>query len=248
MAFGILMFSCKTKKVKETEIPKETTEVNLNKEIDLNQIQGDFYITSIEGIPELSEVVPTIKIDEEGKIGGFNGCNSFFGQINKEGGPLLKNLGSTRRACQGTGSDVENMMMEVLASVTNIVVEPEFIKFYNNDKEVISGKRLSLEEGTWQVTSMVGTSSDQLPSFEINNNRMTGQTGCNSFFGMTQQNGFKVKFIEVGATEMACEGFDMTMESKFLKAMSSLTEFKLEGNQAIFSQNGKELFRAENPR
>ena len=249
LVLGILLFSCKLKKEKKVEpIKKEPKEeVSSNKNIALDEIVGSYYITFLETIPELNEVSPTIKIDETGKIGGNNGCNSFFGQLNLEEGELINNLGSTRRACQGMGSDVEKVMMEALKEVTNITADEQFIQFYSDDNVLIKGKKLTLEIGSWQVISINGKAYDQMPNFEINNNRMTGNTGCNSFFGMIQQNGFSLKIAEPGMTEMVCDGTDSSMESKFMVALGKLTEFRFEGGEVIFSNKGKELFRASNP-
>lgn len=249
LCIGVLLFSCTTKKVVTTETAQEKTEeVISRKDIDLNLIAGDYYITSVDPLMEFQEVTPTIKIEEEGRISGNNGCNSFFGQINLEKeGKLLANVGSTRRACQGEGEEVERLMMEVLNRTTNIKREGNFIIFYEGDIVLLTAKSLSLELGTWQVFSLDGKSIDNMPSFEVINNRVNGNTGCNSFFAMVEQNGSSLQFIEVGMTEMDCPDFDMSIEAKFSKALSEVTSIKREGENAIFYNNGKELFRASNP-
>ncbi|MFB0997889.1 MAG: META domain-containing protein, partial [Flavobacteriales bacterium] len=188
-----------------------------------------------------------VKIDKTGKISGKNGCNSFFGQLNTEGSGLIQNLGSTRMACEGEADDLERAMMATLKEVTNITIDENFINFYSDDRIVLTGKELSLERGNWQVISIEGKEYEQMPSFEVVNNRMNGHTGCNSFFGMVAQNGFSLKILEPGMTEMECQDFDMKMESKFMQALGKITEYNKEGEIAIFSHEGKELFRALNP-
>lgn len=249
LAFSILLFSCKLKKEKKTDpvVVEKTEEVQPKQTINMDEIVGDFSITSLKDIPEFNEVSPSVKIEETGKISGFNGCNSFFGKIDVEAESLLNNLGATRKACEGEGSEVEMMMMNLLKEVTHISVEDIFIKFYMNNEVVISGKKISLERGTWEVISLGEKEFVQMPTFNIENRNLNGHTGCNSFFAMVDQNGFKIKILEPGATEMACEGFDMAMETKFINALGEVTEYKMEGPIAIFSKNGKELFRAKNP-
>ena len=253
LVLGILLFSCKIKKGAQKESIKieSVEEVNSYEKIDLDQITsqiaGNYMITFIESIPEFNEITPLVKIDKTGKISGKNGCNSFFGQLNTEGGGLIQNLGSTRMACEGEADDLERAMMATLKEVTNITIDENFINFYSDDRIVLTGKELSLERGNWQVISIEGKEYEQMPSFEVVNNRMNGHTGCNSFFGMVAQNGFSLKILEPGMTEIDCQDFDMKMESKFMQALGKITEYNKEGEIAIFSHEGKELFRALNP-
>lgn len=243
-----LLFSCKTKKETKTEqITEPKEEVMPKEKINMNQIIGSYYIVFIESFAEINEIVPTINIDEAGKISGFNGCNRFFGQLKTEEQNLINNLGSTRRACLDEANDIERIMMETLKQVTNITYDEEYIKFYSDDKVLIKGVKISLERGNWQVISIEGKEHGLMPTFEVNDNRLTGNTGCNSFFGMVQQDGFKIKILEPGMTEMACPDFDSALESRFLQLLGKVTEFKKEGSFVIFSGQGKELFRAENP-
>jgi len=249
LALGILLFSCKIKRGSKTDTVKieSVEEVNSYKKIDLNQITGNYYIISMENFPDINETVPVVSIDETGRISGNNGCNSFFGQLNKGENNLIQDIGSTRRACQGEDGDLERTMMATLKQVTHISDDGDFIYFYSEDKVVITGKKLSLERGNWQVVSIEGEEYEQMPSFEVENNRMNGHTGCNSFFGMIDQNGFSLKIIEPGMTEMDCLDFDMAMESKFIQLLGKVTAFKKEGEVIIFSNQEKELFRARNP-
>ncbi len=249
LAISIFMFSCKTKKKATNEATKvESVEVKNSKvEIDLAMIVGDYYISSIEVLPEFNGIAPTIEIDELGKISGFNGCNSFFGKLNFEGGNLIDNLGATRMACEGEANEVEMILMQVLKNVTDIKREGNVVRFFSEGKAVITGKDISLEEGVWQIESVNGKYFEEQPTFEVMNSRMNGNTGCNSFFGMVDQNRFKLKFIEVGATEMDCANIDMSMEAMLFKALSEVTEFKRIDEMAIFYNNEKELFRATKP-
>ncbi|MEN8928172.1 MAG: META domain-containing protein [Flavobacteriales bacterium] len=243
---AFLLVSCKMKKEKKTD-EKAVTEMNLERKINLNQIQGNYVITSFEAMPEINGVAPTVFIDETGRIGGNNGCNSYFGQINLEDEKLMSNLGSTRRACPGEASDIERMMMESMQEVDNITVEGKVIRFYKENNAVIIGKSISLEQGTWQVISIVGKEYSVMPNFSVENSRLTGNTGCNSFFGMVQQKGLSLKIAEPGMTEMECPDFNTNMESTFIGLLAEVTDIRMNGSIAIFMNNGEELFRAENP-
>ena len=163
LVLGILLFSCKIKKGAQKESIKiePVEEVNSNEKIDLDQIAGNYMITSIESIPEFNEIAPWVKIYKTGKISGKNGCNSFFGQLNTEGGGLIQNLGSTRMACEGEADDLERAMMATLKEVTNITIDENFINFYSDDRIVLTGKELSLERGNWQVISIEGKEYEQ---------------------------------------------------------------------------------------
>jgi heat shock protein HslJ len=61
----------------------------------------------------ISKHPPTLKISDDGtRIGGFSGCNSYFGAItlNDTEIEFPKALGSTRRFCAGEGGKMERKL------------------------------------------------------------------------------------------------------------------------------------------
>ena len=56
----------------------------------------------------------TLKFDKGGKIGGFDGCNSYFGTAEWTDSQIsFGPIGSTRRFCQGEAGRVERTMLSM---------------------------------------------------------------------------------------------------------------------------------------
>jgi len=66
-----------------------------------------------------------------------------------------------------------------------------------------------------------------LPMIEIyvEDERVYGNTSCNSFNGKVYIEGNKISFFNIIATEMACPG---NLEQKFLSAIESIDNYKIE--------------------
>lgn len=62
--------------------------------------------------------------------------------------------------------------------------------------------------------------------------RVTGRSGCNRYFGAVQYANGRLKIEQVGATKMAClrDGL-MQQESEFLTTLQASQDYALEGNQ-----------------
>jgi heat shock protein HslJ len=66
-----------------------------------------------------------------------------------------------------------------------------------------------------------------LPNIEIyvEDKRVYGNTGCNSFNGKVKIDDNKITFSEIIATEMACPG---NLEQSFLSSIQSIDNYKIE--------------------
>lgn len=58
-------------------------------------------------------------------------------------------------------------------------------------------------------------------NFDLENRKIFGKTGCNSYFGEFNSTGEKIEFTNLGSTLMACFPQEvMNQEMSFLKALS----------------------------
>ncbi len=74
--------------------------------------------------------------------------------------------------------------------------------------------------------------------FSDENNSFSGNSGCNSFFGKFGiTNDDWITLSGIGATKKACP--DMSVEDVFLKTLSSVNRFSLEGEKLTLMKNGK---------
>jgi heat shock protein HslJ len=70
----------------------------------------------------------------------------------------------------------------------------------------------------------------QVPHLHFEAEKVTGNDGCNNFFGGYTLDGNSLKFGMLGSTRMACphiEGFEMI----FNKMLSMTTRFRISGNR-----------------
>ena len=108
--------------------------------------------------------------------------------------------------------------------------------------------RLSLASIEGQEWLLTGMSKDEAvpdwleATLIFINGRVSGRTGCNSFFGSvtTGDNPGEITLGQIGSTRMACPPATMELENRYLQALSSVTGFGfLHGRMAlIWQQDG----------
>ncbi|MFM9865804.1 MAG: META domain-containing protein [Micropepsaceae bacterium] len=72
--------------------------------------------------------------------------------------------------------------------------------------------------------------------------RVTGRSGCNRYFGAAEHGGGKLKIGSVGATKMAClrDGL-MSQESEYLTALQTSQTYAFRGDRLVLSGSSSEL-------
>ncbi|NQX85498.1 MAG: META domain-containing protein [Flavobacteriaceae bacterium] len=84
----------------------------------------------------------------------------------------------------------------------------------------------------WNVVQIGSISSfEKTPTFkiEIEQKKIEGHAGCNSFFGTIDIDGYNVKVQSLGATKMWCE--NMKEERAFLDALNKTHRFEIKKEQ-----------------
>jgi heat shock protein HslJ len=92
---------------------------------------------------------------------------------------------------------------------------------------------LSSLDGTYEVSNLTGVELDRhIPYFVFDKTegKVTGKTGCNSFFGMYNTAEQLLEFRDIASTEMACEPEVMEVERKFMNVLWSSGKAKLTSN------------------
>lgn len=81
----------------------------------------------------------------QNRIGGYSGCNNFFGNYQLKGKTIIfSEIGATKRACIGVGDKLERAMLSVLRNANAVKIDGDILQLLN-DKEVI-GKFVILKE------------------------------------------------------------------------------------------------------
>ncbi|KYC45013.1 MAG: META domain protein [Candidatus Methanofastidiosum methylothiophilum] len=78
-------------------------------------------------------------------------------------------------------------------------------------------------------------------SLEFKDGRISGSSGCNTFFAKYTVEGKSMTFGLIGATKMNCTNPGvMEQEQTYLKRLESVKSYKLEGNKlSLIDNNGK---------
>lgn len=105
-----------------------------------------------------------------------------------------------------------------------------------------------LPEGDWELTGIEGGNTDSLFTrnkpylrFDANNQRISGNTGCNNFNAAVQTENNKLRIPgPIATTRMACEGAG---EQLFLQALANANGYTLDGDKLLLVQDGKMLLR-----
>ncbi len=251
MAFVSLMvfaLSCNTQKEKSEEsstvkqnIPTVSTETELSKFV------GSYKVVAMDGMGEIEQNNPYFTITKSGRISGYNGCNSFSGEILSDSDKvILSKLGTTRMACQGDKNSTEKVFMELMNRTTGMNIGNEGqLDFMTDGAVVLSAKKMSLGLGNFYVKTVRGEApKTEGVMFTIEEGRISGNTGCNSFYGSLVQNGVRLTMGDLAATEQQCEEVDPIFETKFIKALQVTNRFDATDNLYTFYEGNTVTFTA----
>ncbi len=114
-----------------------------------------------------------------------------------------------------------NLPVAVNNTDTNIIQTDSIPKKESKKNETLAGK--------WQLQPVLAsdTASGRIPtlSFNLSQNRVTGNTGCNSFSGTFMLKGDELSFSHNGiSTKMACPGYN---EKAFLDNLLKTNRYQI---------------------
>lgn len=222
-----------------------------HKTMPLSALNGEWEIKEINGaaVVTSSEELPVLKFDtENGRLGGYTGCNRIMGSFetgSKPGSIDLSNVGSTRMACPDMTT--EQNLLNTLSQVKKYIQEDEetilMCNEYNRPVMTLVKKQKAETEqtvntlaglnGEWYITTInqeaVPAENENKPfiGFNTEENRIYGNAGCNNFHGQfktDENNGYFIQFPEVANTMMMCPYMDT--EDKIMKLLGEVRSFK----------------------
>jgi heat shock protein HslJ len=208
-------------------------------------LTGSFWLLSeLKGASLIDGTTITAQFDASGRISGTSGCNNYSTTYDINGSQLTisEPVASTMMACPEPIMEQEQEYMSVLAEMASFEINNEelIIKDSTGDELArFEAVDQSLEGSSWQVLSynngkggvtslIIGT--EITANFE-SDNQLTGNSGCNSYFGQYEIDADNININGVGATEMAClepEGL-MEQEQQYLAALEIADTYKIEG-------------------
>jgi heat shock protein HslJ len=229
--------------VSKTQVePEETEQVNVTGTI--------WAATTINGQPiiEGSEVLLGIA---PGRIGGFSGCNTYFGPVETNWNEVAVGaIGSTRIACAEELMNQESEFLGALDSAATVIIKNGQMTVYNEAGEMILKfshvEPLPLEGPLWELAAysngqnaMVSILPDAFVTANFEDGQVSGSAGCNSYFGAYETSGDLIQIGPLASTMMACADPVNEQEHLYLAALDSAATFQIIANRLeVISEEG----------
>ncbi len=177
-----------------------------------------------------------LTIDQEKlSIFGKSGCNSFNVSFQaKSNNTCIKTQDgiSTMVACDEGVMKLESEFMNTLQNRKfKIKTKGDKVQFKNWWGKTILEFQTQTEKSVWtyigqnewQLIQLNNVGKDYGKAsikFDTTENRVSGNTGCNNFFGSYNVQGEYISFAQMGATKMLCDEESNKTENEFFKILS----------------------------
>jgi len=200
---------------------------------------------TIAGKPVQEGYVITVQFDNEGRLSGFDGCNTFSTGYSVEGANLSvdQTMASTKIAC------AENVMAQADAFTNALLATTSYqlgdgvlvLNQANTSGLTFLGQTNALVKTSWIVTGYNnGNEAVVSPILETelsitfgDDGTISGSSGCNTFSGQYGLSGQSITISPLATTLMACiepEGIG-EQETAFLNALQGVAAWQIQGNQ-----------------
>lgn len=188
-----------------------------------------------------------------GKISGNGSCNGFSGSYTVSGADLkIGELLSTMMACADQAlMQQESDYVNALTRARGFTLAGDQLTISYDGGELRFMRQAPVVnrplEGRWQLTTfasgevasslLAGTSI----TAELAGGKLSGQAGCNSYFGSYTASGASITISALGSTKMACSAEIMAQEQSFLAALAAATGYSIAGDQLTLTHPAGQL-------
>ena len=196
-------------------------------------------LTSLYGLPSIKGTAVTMEITED-LVGGFAGCNTYFGPFAVEGEILdIGPLGATRKACADAEvTDQETAFLSALDSATGFEITSSSDLQLLDERGVIMAfekiEPVALEGTQWELISYNNGDNDSRSvkadsriTALFDDGQVGGSAGCNNYFGGYEVEGSNIKIGPLGSTLMMCSPEVMDQERLYLEALASAATYNI---------------------
>ncbi|MDO9084845.1 MAG: META domain-containing protein [Anaerolineaceae bacterium] len=210
-----------------------------------NTLEGTSWIlVELNGKPILSET--TVTLDLNGStLTGNDGCNHIGGSYTSTGDSFSvgEDLMSTLMACEGAIMTQAGEYNEALRQASSYHLADNQLSLIDTDGKILavfSAQSQELAGTSWLasyvntgesdgVVSSSGIQAAQQTLVFDNQGKISGNAGCNNYFGTYQVEGNTLTFQEIGSTKMFCGDGLMAEESAYLAALQEAATYKITG-------------------
>lgn len=184
---------------------------------------------------ETSSVFLTIN-KQDLSIVGKSGCNSFNMNFTVNNNKCIKtgDAAGTLMACNEAAMQLESEFLSTLQNRKFKVRTKENKVIFKNwwgktimtfEKQSTEGVWKFIASNNWKLIQLNNIGKDYKNAsitFDLNQNRVSGNAGCNNFFGSFEINADYINFSQMGSTKMACMDEEANQtETQFLGILSN---------------------------
>jgi len=200
-------------------------------------------VTELNGEPPVPTTNMTAEFNDEGMVSGSAGCNNYSSSYEVDGNQISFGLGMmTQMMCVDVVNAQERDYMGALEAATTFEVSEDALILFDEKFNVIvvyTAVSQGLAGSSWEVIAYnngKGGVVSVIIETEITANfgedgQLTGNAGCNDYFGAYEADGENISMGPFGTTRKACqepEGI-MDQENQYLAALETAATYKIDG-------------------
>ncbi|WP_173973373.1 META domain-containing protein [Flavobacterium bizetiae] len=174
--------------------------------------------------------------DETGTISGKNGCNNFNVKYTKLSAKNQIKTDSPMGTLMACDSESMKLEQDFSAAITKkkfkIVKKNNTVQFKNAKNKVVMEFSIPTQnqlwtfigKNNWKLIALENVGQDYGKAsikFNVAEKKVSGNTGCNNFFGTYETSGYNISFDKLATTEMACIGEGNKTEQKVLSYLNN---------------------------
>jgi len=204
-------------------------------------------ISLLNGEPPVPMTSITAEFTEDGMVGGSAGCNNYSATYEVDGDQInfdMNQTATTLMACPELVMQQEAEYLVALAKTQSFEVNENELRLFDANGDpvaVFEAVSQDLAGTSWEVISfnngkeaVVSVIIDtQITANFGEDGQLTGNAGCNDYFGPYETDGQKISMGTFGTTRMACQAPEgvMEQETQYLAALETADTYKVEGGR-----------------
>lgn len=199
-------------------------------------------LKQLDGVEPLAGIAITAQFEQDGKVAGSAGCNSYNTTYTVDGNKIQfgELAATTMMACPDPIMQQERNYLDVLTKAATFEIADDELTLFDsggNTLAVFFAQSQELAGSSWDVIAynngreaVVSVIIDsQITARFGEDGQLTGSAGCNDYIATYETDGDKIRIGSVEATEMFCsepEGI-MEQEKQYLLALETAATYRV---------------------
>lgn len=206
------------------------------KAISMDFLDKKLIVTQLNGKPVSGGKIYFTFNSQENTVSGKSACNRFNASYKLNGNTIeIKPGMTTMMACDDASMQLENEFNNTLSLAKQVEQNGNQVIFKDNNGKILFETNIPTTQDIWSfidgkewklfMLENVGMDYGNANiTFNVKENKVTGNAGCNNFFGEFITTGDQITFKGLGSTRKMCADEEvMKNEAKFLQILSDAT-------------------------